>query len=628
VPEPEPQRYSFDGFTVDLTRAALLRDGVQVSLRPRSFDALRFLIENRARLVTKEELVQTLWPRTVVTDDSLVKCIQDVRNALEDDGHRYIKTVPRRGYIFDAPVVIEGKSGADVASDSPKPQPELGPSPPAPRRTAWIGATAALAAVAGIGLFYWLGERTPAAPIPRSIAVLPFESLSSSADDDYFAAGIHESLLTQLAKIDGIKIIARTSVLRYADSEQPIHEIARELNVEAVVEGSVQHADGRVRVTAQLIDPATDTHLWSEEYDRPFADIFTIQTEIATRIATALDLELTAAQRDTIAGSMTRSPEAYELYLRGRYHWDKWTAQEATKSIEYFQQAIRYDANFALAYAGLADAYTALQGLGVAPGAELMPQAKAAIERALAIDPALPEAYVARGLIKHFYDWDYEGGNADFERAIALNPRSAVAHQLYGKNLPVTLQFDRAMAELDIALEIEPFSVGSNKDRGETLYLARRYDEAIAQFERLLEIEPNYRAANYWLYRCYEAQGKYDEAAKHFFALLDVANPADVAAFQDAYRESGWQGLARVNLAQLERRVQTGYVEPMTLVDANLRVGDTDAALEWLERSVELRSAWVPVLAIYPALDPLRGDPRLDELERRASLRPDYIPTR
>jgi TolB-like protein/DNA-binding winged helix-turn-helix (wHTH) protein/Tfp pilus assembly protein PilF len=645
LPQQRPQRYTFDRITIDLSRAALLRDGAQVGLRPRSFDALCYLVENRGRLVTKEELVQVLWPRTVVTDDSLVKCIQDVRNALDDDGHRYVKTVPRRGYIFDAKVTAEltGPAIEAPAADAVEPvvtaaspSVALAAAPPLARtggtRSAVLVGGIAVAAVVAVGAWYFLSrspEPTATATIPRSVAVLPFTNFNPSDENDFFANGVHESLLNELAKIQGVKTIARTSVLRYAQSVQPVHEIARELNVQSVVEGSVQYADGRVRVVAQLIDPTDDTHLWSESYDRPFADILSIQTEIARQIAGALDVELSVAEQLRLATAATRSPEAYMLYLRGRYHWDKWTSQEASKSIEYYTEATRLDPDYALAYAGIADAYTALHGLGVGSPAELMPKAKAAVERALEIDPQLPEAYIARGLIRHFYDWDYKGGNADFERAIALSPNSATAHHLYGKNLPVTLEFEKAFAELEHAMRLEPFSNGINKDLGETFYYARRYTEAVAQFERTLELEPESPPSLMWLARSYEALGRYDESVAIGARRLLPASPRSdggplsletVRELEEIYRQSGWHAYWRRRLELMDASAAVQYVEPYRYVEVYTRLGDLDAAFEWLDKAFEQRSSWIPTVHFDPILDPLRSDPRYDELVRRAGL--------
>ena len=472
----------------------------------------------------------------------------------------------------------------------------------------------AFAALAAVGAWYFFSrstEPTATAAIPRSVAVLPFTNFNPTDGNDFFAAGVHESLLNELAKIDGVKTIARTSVLRYAGSVMPVHEIARELNVQSVVEGSVQYADGRVRVVAQLIDPANDTHLWSESYDRPFADILSIQAEIARQIATALDVELSVAEQLRLAAASTRSPQAYMLYLRGRYHWDKWTAEEGSKSIDYFTEATRLDPEYALAYAGLADAYTALHGLGVGVPAELMPKAKAAVARALEIDPELAEAYIARGLIRHFYDWDYRGGNADFERAIALSPNSATAHHLYAKNLPVTLEFEKAFAEFEHALRLDPFSNGINKDLGETFYYARRFTEAIAQFERTLELEPGSPPALMWLARSYEALGRQDEAVAVGARRLLTAGPRSdgrqeasetVRELDEIYRLSGWDAYWRRRLELIDSASTVQYVEPYRYAEIYTRLGDLDAAFEWLDKAFTQRSSWIPTVHFSRAM--------------------------
>ena len=407
-------------------------------------------------------------------------------------------------------------------------------------------------------------------------------------------------------------------------------EIAQELNVQAIMEGSVRYADGQVLVTAQLIDPVTDTHLWSEEYYRPLADIFAIQTDIARRIAAALDVELSAADRSRLDVPPTRSPEAYQLYLRGRYHWDRWTIEEAEKSVEYFEQAIRLDPDYALAYAGLADAYASLDGLAGGPPDEIMPKASVAVERALEIDPGLPEAYIARAMIKHFYTWDFAGGNADFERAIALNPNSATAHHLYGKNLPTTGQFEKAFAELERALQLEPYSNGINKDLGETFYYARRYDEAIAQFQRTAELEPNSPPVYFWLLRCYEAIGAWDQAIDaHLYRLRLPVTTSDgkpvettlLVELEQIYRGSGWQAYWRRRLELLNEAASQGYVEPYRFVEIYVRLGDHDAAFAWLETAFEQRSSWIPTIVFDPMVDSLRSDPRFTELMNRAGLR-------
>jgi TolB-like protein/DNA-binding winged helix-turn-helix (wHTH) protein len=612
------RRYRFGEFTLDTARACLLRGEQRIELRPKAFDALRYLLEHHGRLVTKDELIRALWPAAVVTDDSLVKCIQDVRRAVDDGTHRLVRTVPRRGYMLELPAgpAADGPAGPDPAA-SPATR-----APGAPRAVmAGIGALAMLAAGA---TWYWTREAGPR-PAVDSVAVLPFENLSADLDNDYFAAGVHESILNQLVRIGNLETIARTSMLRYADTDKPIAEIARELNVQAVVAGSVQHAGDRVRVTAQLIDPETDMHLWSEEYDRPLVDIFDIQTDIATRIAEALHAELSSAETTRIRAAPTRSTDAYELYLRGRYHYDKSETADLRKSIQYFERAIRIAPDFALAYAGIADAYMILDGLGAAPPAELVPRAREAVDTALAIDPNLAEAYVARAMIRYFYDWEYSAGNADFEWAIELNPNLAIAHHLFGKNLVTERRFDEALAKLDRALALDPYSASVSKDIGETLLYANRIEEAVIQFRRTEEIDPGSLPVRFWLLRCFEALGQTDRAVENHLALYRSSRwsnigPMDIDASERVYRDSGWTAYWTEWLALLGDRAKHRHVEPFRLAEAAMRAGDHDAAVHWLERAVEIRSAWVPTMHIDPLLAPLDGDPRFEALLRRARL--------
>lgn len=642
-----PRRcYTFDQFTVDLSRASVLRNGERVNLRPKAFNALQYLLDNRGRIVTKEELIRALWPRVIVTDDSLTKCIAEVRAALSDDEHHYLKTVPRRGYLFDAPVtdvadeplpaaapgevsVARAASAAARDGDSTSEQtppieaPPVGAAPTAHGHR-WVGLAITVALVAGvaIGASYWLrrAAEPQRATLPKSVAVLPLENLSPDPDNAYFAAGIHDSILNQLAQIDDIKTIARTSTLRYAAMTKPISEIARELNVGAVMEGSVRYADGRVRVTVQLIDGETDVHLWSEEYDRPLADVLGIQTDIARRVAVALQAELSAEDEQLLGRAPAVSAEAYELYLRGRFHWDKTETPDFYQAIEYYEQAVRVDPAFAAAHAGLADTYTMLHGLGVAPPSELSTKAKAAAQRALEIDPALAEAYVSRGLIKHFFDWDFPGGDRDFEHAIALRPNLAIAHHLYGKDLVMWHRFDDSAAELERALQLDPYSAAINKDLGETFYYARRFPEALEQFRRTLELDPGSSAAFFWLARTYEVLGRRDEAVEHQLKIAIGRGLGDFAALEDIYPQSGWQGFWGAYVAALEALRAKQYVEPYKLVEGYVRAGDFERAFAWLETCLTDRSSWTPTIIIDPLVDPLRDDPRFDDLVRRAGL--------
>ncbi len=458
--------------------------------------------------------------------------------------------------------------------------------------------------------------------LPNSVAVLPFENLSPDPDNAYFAVGVHESILNQLAKIEDMHVIARTSMLRYADGQKSVPEIARELRVQAVMEGSVRYAVDRVLVTAQLIDPRTNAHLWSEEYDRSVDDIFAIQTDVAIRIAQELAAELSPNERQSIEKAPTGSTAAYQLYLRGRLHWDIGEGDDIARSIEYYKQALQRDPEFALAHAGLADAYTMFIGMGNGSTTEFVPLAKKAAARALELDPSLPEAYAARATISYFFDWNFEAGDRDFLQAIALSPNSATAHQYYGKNLPVTFRFDDGIAEIERALELDPYSVSANRDLGETLYYAQRFDEAITQFEQTLELEPGYGAAYWWLVRCYEATGRWDQAVDNQLKQFGSA-PQDatrISAMEETYRTQGWDAFWRQQLTLLNRSVAQEYVDPYRFVEAHVRIGDTDKAFQWLQNCLETRSVWISFIHVDPLLDSIRTDPRFTDLLRRAGL--------
>jgi TolB-like protein/tetratricopeptide (TPR) repeat protein len=454
--------------------------------------------------------------------------------------------------------------------------------------------------------------------LPNSVAVLPLANLSPDPDNAFFAAGIHESILNQLAKVAGINVIARTSMLRYAETGKTIPEIAAELNVQTILEGSVRYANDRVLVTAQLIDPGTSAHIWSEEYDRPLNDIFAIQTDVAIRIARALRAELSVSERQNIERVPTPSANAYQLYLRGRFHWNVGQGIDFARSVDYYNQALQLDPDFALAHAGLADAYTLMIGIGDLAPDEYWPRAIDAAARALELDPQLSEAWAARALIRHFYEWDFESGDRDFAQAIALSPSSATAHQLYGKNLPNTLQFDRGAEEVSLALKMDPYSVSANKDLGEVFYFARRYDEAIEQFERTLTLEPGYPPALFWLTRCYEATGRQEQAIDYYNRLYNSGDDSPPTSESDqAFQQSGWEGYWRERVNGLHQALKTRHIEPFSFVEHYVRIGNRDAAFEWLEISFQSRSGWIATAHIDPLMDSIRSDPRFADLLRR-----------
>ena len=412
---------SFDGFTLDLTRGCLLRGPEEVKLRPKSFEVLKYLVENGGRLVSKEELIGAVWPDTAVTDDSLVQCLIEVRRALDDSLQRLVKTVPRRGYVLEAEVKAYDPAGRDVVyaeevegvqvsfdevgfegektrrTKSPA-LPVPGPRPGGPL---WVVALAlACAAIALVAITLILYRHHPDSgeirPTPiRSIAVLPLENLSGDPAQEYFADGMTESLISNLARIRALKVISRTSVMRYKESNKSLPEIARELNVDAVIEGTVQRSGGRVRVTAQLIHPATDAHLWARDYERDLTDVLKLQSEVARAVADEIRIQVTAEERARLASARSVNPQAHEAYLLGRYHHSKDNEQGWKQAIDYFERATQIAPDYAAAYAGLSDAWRQRGGFGGADFKEVESPARAAALKAIGLDEQLAEAHIS-----------------------------------------------------------------------------------------------------------------------------------------------------------------------------------------------------------------------------------------
>lgn len=650
--------YSLGDFELDPEALSLKRDGVPIHLTRKPFQVLVYLLENRDRVVSRHELLNKFWDGFDTNEEALSRCVSTIRTRLGDTEKpaRYVETYWGEGYRYVGPlelrratpdgtlVEFEETRGISLTAEEEREAKllesteefEALPTPVAPatslpkfgrRRRAFVLAALVLAA-AGLLIAALVGApllflfRRPASQsqraLIRSVAVLPLRNTSGDPANEYFSDGMTESLVAALSRIEGLKVISRGSVQRYKGREVDPREAGRQLGVAAVLEGSVWKDGERVRVTVQLVSASDGQVVWSGgPFDRALGDIFALQDELARKVVTGLRLKL--GTDVPLAKPGTHNVEAYQLYLRGRYHWDKMTVPDVRKSVEYFQRAINLDPNYAQAYTGLADAYSFLNGLGVAPPNEVMPMAKAAVARALELDDKLAEAYTARGLIKHFYDWDFAGGDRDFERAIELNPNSATAHHLYGKNLPDTLRFEKAFEEFNRALELDPYSVGINKDLGETFYYARQYDRAIAQFQKALELEPNYSMAYFWLARVYLVLGQHEQSVEAFLKgfTFGGAAPETVAALEEAYARAGWQGYLKRWLAIRQERLQKGYVDPYRFVELYAALGEKEQTLVWLEKAYESRSSWIATIKSDPILDNLRSEPRFQNLLQR-----------
>jgi len=457
----------------------------------------------------------------------------------------------------------------------------------------------------------------------ESLAVLPLENLSGDATQDYFADGMTEELTTNLAKIRALRVISRTSVMRYKGTKKSLPEIARELNVDGVIEGSVQRSGDRVRITAQLIHASTDTHLWAESYERDLRDVLALQDDVANAIATDVKIKLTQQDRTRLTSSRPVNPEAYEAYLKGRYYWSKRTGEGEQKGLEYFQQATSLDPGYALAYAGVADSYIVLGAHRHLPVKEAFPKARDAAMRALDLDETLAEAHTSLGTVKTFYDWDWPGSEREFRRALDLNPNYATAHHWYSHYLAAVGQLDEAVSEIKRARELDPFGVTVNVWLAETLYYSRQYDQAIEQYGKTLELYPELAGdlhAN--IGDCYVQKRMFTEAVSEWQKALTLGGNAKVAAnLEKAYLSSGYSGYLRKRLDLLKESAQTEPVSPLNFAYAYALLGDKDHVLEWLEKAYQERDPWLYVKA-EPRLDNLRSDPRFMDLLRRLGLHP------
>jgi TolB-like protein/DNA-binding winged helix-turn-helix (wHTH) protein/Tfp pilus assembly protein PilF len=646
-------KYQFGPFDLRVQARELYKHGVKLKLRPQAYHVLALLLEHAGECVTRDELQKRVWPSNTFVDfeNGLNTAIKQLRASLNDSAvePRYIETLPKLGYRMIAPVTYEAgaeaaERAAEIAQDSDGEKlaregavaasvPQLSP-PVAITARNWRWAVAALLSV--VALAGWIAyskwpRGRPAAQAAvhngrTMLAVLPFDNLTGDETQDYFSDGLTEEMIAQLGKLDAKEfgVIARTSVMHYKHTSEKIDKIGGELGVQYVLEGSVRRDADKVRINAELIEVGGQRQLWTQEYDRELTNLLVVQAEIAREISDSIELTLGSAQRGDAAGNVALTPaayRAYDLYLKGLYFWNKRTAPGLQQASVYFQQATAQDPSYAPAYAGLANSYTLMTSYGVSPAAIHMPTARAAAVKALELDDKLPAAHCALALILENYDWDWSTAEKEYRRAIELNPDYATAHQWYAELLMWRGRFDEALRESELARTLDPLSLIIATDQGALFYFSRQYDRAIEQLQGVLEMDPTFPRAH-MVINAYVEEGRYAEA----LAILDdwqrAAGPGAGRSWEFAYIQgrSGQKQKARAELRNLEAENLKQPIDPASWAFVNLGLGDNDAALGWLEKAYAQHSNGLTSLKVEPAYDPLRGDPRFQELLQRVGL--------
>jgi TolB-like protein/DNA-binding winged helix-turn-helix (wHTH) protein len=641
-------------FEIDLKAFELRKHGLRLKLADQPFQILAMLLERPGDIVTRDELRERLWPGDtfVDSDHGVNNAVMRLREALGDSAEspRFIETLPRRGYRFIAPMEdIQALPAAVSGSDWQENPSTASPETESPEeltadsnqiaarasvntwltlpRIALLSATAlVLAAFSGLAVHFvraWeSGKINPAHNM--SLMVLPLENLSGDPQQDYFADGMTDELTANLAKIRSVRVISRSTAMAYKNTRKPLSEIARELHVDAVVEGSVLRAGSRVRITAELVEVSTDHHLWADTYESQIGDVLSLQNRVSSAIVDEIRINLSPEDKVRLAKNPSVSPAAHEDYLKGRYYWNRRSGEGFRKAIGYFEDATRKDPQYALAYAGLADCYGIIGATiyGDLPASEAAPKAKAAAIRALEIDPTLAEAETSLATAKFNYDWDWAGAAQGFQRAIQLDPRYATAYQRYSLYSIAMGRFDDSLDQIRKARDLDPLSTNINWSLGWRLYLARQYDRSIAQLRDALEMDPSYEWSHLILGQAYEQKGELNLALIESRKASELSHnsPLMMSALAHANALSGNLDEAQKLLAQLTARSKTQYVSPFYIAIVYVALGKNDLAMNWLEKAFVDRSNGLVFLKVEPELDPLRANPRFIALQQKLNF--------
>jgi TolB-like protein/DNA-binding winged helix-turn-helix (wHTH) protein/Flp pilus assembly protein TadD len=634
----QTRRLRFSVFEIDLNAGELRKHGMKIRIQEQPFQLLATLIEHAGEIVSREDLQKKLWTADTFVDfdHGLNKAINKIRDALGDsaDSPRFVETVSRRGYRFLAEVqdangpfnqrldlgnesrsAVESLLHTDFAGKQAIPR-------RSPLLSTWKLPILVVLVLVIPGAIWKIHSWKHPPLVIRSLAVLPLESLSNDASQDYFADGMTDELISDLGQISALRVISRTSVMAYKHARKPLPQIARELNVDAVVEGTVLRSGDQVRITAQLIQAAADKHLWSQSYEGELRNTLALQNQVASAIADQIRINLNPQEQAALKTARVVDPEAYQSYLKGRFFWNKRTSDGLQAALAYFNQAIEEDPTYAQGYSGLADTYALLGDwqYAVMTAKEALPKAKAAAVKALDLDSTLGEAHNSLAFCLDGFDWDLESGGKEFRRAIELNPGYATAHHWYAWHLALLRRYDEAIAEMKKAQNLDPLSLIIDADLAELLALAHSYDESIIQSRKAIEMDPNFALAHNQLAQAYLQKQMNEDAVAELQKAVQLSggSPTCIANLARAYVASGKRNEAEKLLRDLKNRSTPGYSHASEIAAIYASLGDTDQAMSWLQKGYEER--FNPGVLLRPGFDSLRSDPRFQDLASRVGL--------
>ena len=590
---------------------SLERDGHSVHVEPKIMQVLVTLAERPGTVLSKEHILRQVWPETFVSEEVLTRSISELRRVFEDNPREptYIQTIPKGGYRLLAPVVAEGMDTEMISTIWWE-------------RKGWGLVIAAVIVLLGALSFYFMNRRHAASRARiSSLAVLPLTNLSGDASQDYFSDGLTDELTTRLAKISALRVISRTSVMQYKGGTKTAPEIARELNVDALLVGSVLRSRDKVRISAQLIEAGSDKNVWTESYERDLSDILALQADVARMVAEEIKIQVTPEESKKVFTARTVNPEAYDSYLKGNYYWEKFTAAAMRKAISYYQQSIDTDPNYALGYVGLADAYHELWDT---PPREVIPKSRAASEKALQLDEGLAEAHSSLGWVKWVYYWDWAGAEVEFQRALQLNPNYSGAHAMRAEYLDSMGRFAEAAKEREIAKQLNPVEPILYQNSGEHFLYTREFDKAIEQYHEALELDPTFSIAHGGLSQAYALKGMLKESVEHLEEMTALdGDPKLAAKVKAAYAKSGYRSATRVILEDRRLKRSSGrWISSANDAYFYVMLGEKDLALMALDKAVDERDPGVTALQVDPIFDSIRSEPRFQQLVHRVGLSP------